>query len=157
MRRGATCAHLHDCDVRAGPRRIEHDDVPMLAKEAPIGLCEIGRQEPRVAEAVERRIAYGARDQAGLALDAEYRRRALGERQAEVAEAAIQIENAVAGLDSRRARPRRPPSGASTGRSPARNPSARNCTVIPNCGKRVVERSRRLPSGTIVPGPPRCK
>ena len=69
MRRGATC-HFRDCGRRAGPRRIEHDDVPRLAEEAPVGLHEIGSEEPRVTDAVQLGVAHGARDEPGVALDA---------------------------------------------------------------------------------------
>ena len=78
-----------------------------LAVEAPVGLQEIGRHEARVADAVQRRVAHGARDEPGLAFDAEQLARALRERQAEVAEPAVEIEHAVRGLDGREPHGRR--------------------------------------------------
>src|SRR6185503_5969702 len=90
---------LRDRPLGSCPRRIEHDDIPALAIEAPAGRHEVGGHEPRVLDAVAPGVAHGSRDEAGVTLDSEQRARTLRERQAEVTEPAVQIEHAVRRLN----------------------------------------------------------
>ena len=62
---------------------LEHDHVPRLSIEAPVALHEIRGHEPRVRDAVLRRVAHRAGHEPGLAFHAEQLARALRERGAE--------------------------------------------------------------------------
>ena len=89
----------HGFGTRA--RRIENDDIPRFAHEAPVAFRKVGGQEARVLDAVALRVARGARDESRVALNAKDGACVPRERQAEVAETAIQIENAVTRLGPR--------------------------------------------------------
>src|SRR5690606_41941666 len=63
-------AELSHRDLGAGPRGIEHGDVPALAIERPVGIGEIRRDEARVRNAVAARVRAAACGAPGIALHA---------------------------------------------------------------------------------------
>ena len=96
------CWHCCDRGFGACARRIEQDDVPMLAKKRPVGLGQIRGNEPGVADVVSAGIGDGTRNQSGRTVNATDLGHTSCDWQAEIAKPAIQIENPVGRNESGR-------------------------------------------------------
>ena len=95
--------HLPYHRLGTGARRVEHYRIPILPQETPPGLIQVGRFKLHVLQTVEPSIGRRPSHESTVAFNAEHLASLPGKRQAEIAQAAVEVKDAVGGTQLQQA------------------------------------------------------